>query len=56
MLRTFRERFVPAGILGAWLVASVYTVNALIGLQALQMPTYFASPVEITAQQITAQK
>jgi hypothetical protein len=59
MLRTFRERFVPAGILGAWLVASVYTVNALIGLQALQLPTFFASPVEITAPtaaQTTAQK
>ena len=55
MLRTFRERFVPVGILGAWLLASVYTVNALIGLQVLQVPTYFASPVEITAQ-MTAQK
>ena len=49
MLRTFRERFVPAGVLGAWLLTSVYTVNALIGLQALQVPTYFASAVEITS-------
>jgi hypothetical protein len=55
MLRTFRERFMPAGLLGAWLLTSVYTVNALIGLQALQVPTYFASPIEITAQ-VQAQK
>jgi len=51
MLRTFRERFLPAGLLGAWLLTSVYTVNALIGLQALQMQTYFASEVEITSAQ-----
>jgi len=50
MLRTFRERFLPAGLLGAWLLTSVYTVNALIGLQALQVPTYFASAVDITAK------
>jgi len=51
MFRTFRERFVPAGILGAWLLTSVYTVNALIGLQVMQMPTFWGSTVEITAQQ-----
>jgi hypothetical protein len=49
MLRTFRERFLPVALLGAWLLTSVYTVNACIGLQALQVPTYFASPVLITA-------
>ena len=54
MLRTFRERFVPAGVLGAWLLTSVYTVNALMGLQALQIPTYFASPVEITAAHVAS--
>jgi hypothetical protein len=53
MFRTFRERFVPAGILGAWLLTSVYTVNALIGLQAIQMPTFWGSTVEITAQPST---
>ena len=51
MLRTFRERFVPAGLLGAWLLTSVYTVNALVGLQAISIQTYFASPVEISASQ-----
>ena len=51
MMRTFRERFLPAGLLGAWLLTSVYTVNALMGLQALQIPTYFASAVEITSAQ-----
>ena len=46
-----REKLIPIGILGAWLVATSYTIAALGELQSLQMTRISLPAVEIQAGQ-----
>jgi hypothetical protein len=48
MLKTLRERLVPVAVLGAWFVATAYTMAVLSGLQITQLPVIAIPAMIIT--------